>query len=189
MPSINDVYNKLQDISATLSTLHNDASDLKTLAGQINQTLNTRLGQIDSTLTSGFGNLSQGLLAMIVQQNYANKALTEIVQQEKTMICQLEQISHHTCDILSEAHFQTGLQRHIDGELNWLLQIARTVHAAADLEYRRLQDMKKEIERCCPPEQEKPICTHVPCPQPPDMRLDVPPVTYRPTQEKLEPPR
>jgi len=29
------------------------------------------------------------------------------------MICQLEQISEQTCDLLSEAHLQTGLQKNI----------------------------------------------------------------------------
>lgn len=69
------------------------------------------LVQINASLNSGLLNLSQGINAVLIQQQFTNAALVEKIAQEKTMICELEQIASRTCELLSEAHMQTALQR------------------------------------------------------------------------------
>jgi hypothetical protein len=79
----------------------------------MNNDLFNELVQIQATLATSFQNLSQGLSASLAQQHFTGLALAEKIAQETTMICQLEQISKQTCDLLSEVHMQTGMQREI----------------------------------------------------------------------------
>jgi hypothetical protein len=146
----------------------------------MNNDLFNELVQIQATLATSFQNLSQGLSASLAQEHFAGLALAEKIAQQKTMICQLEQISKQTCDLLSEAHLQTGLQREIAGNVVRLLDIARTAHPTAELELQRLDKLRQEIEKCCPPEVPPPFCVHEPCPQPPAFREQPPQVDYQP---------
>jgi hypothetical protein len=179
MASLGEVLDKLQDVVTALQTLHTDEDDLKAASAKIDQTLNNRLSSIQQVLNDGFSNLSQGIEAILLQQVFANKALAEIIAEEKTMICQLEQIAHHTCDILSESHIQTGLQTSLDRETRRILQIGKSVHPAAEIELQRLDDLRTQIEKCCPEEPPPPICIHQPCPAPPDFTDQPPPVDYK----------
>jgi hypothetical protein len=188
MATIGDVLDRLQDVINSLQPLHPDMNDLKAASAKIDQTLNTRLGAIQQVLQDGFVNLAQGIQASLIQQNFANKALAELVAEEKTMICQLEQIAEQTCQLLSEAHFQTGLQTEMRTDLDRVLQITRTQHPGAELELQRLDALKAEIERCCPTEPEPPLCTHQPCSGPPGFAEQPPSVDYKPLQAK-EPPK
>ena len=54
------------------------------------------LVQINASLNSGLLNLSQGINAVLIQQQFTNAALVEKIAQEKTMICELEQIASRT---------------------------------------------------------------------------------------------
>jgi hypothetical protein len=146
----------------------------------MNNDLFNQLVQIETTLSTSFENLSQGLSVSLTQQHFTNNALMEKIAQEKTMICQLEQIAQRTCDLLSEAHVETGLQQGIAKDVKRLLEIARTANPGAELELQRLDRLQSDLERCCPPEVEPPRCTHEPCPQPPDFGERPPPVDYRP---------
>lgn len=146
----------------------------------MNNDLFNELVQIQATLATSFQNLSQGLSASLAQQQFASLALAEKVAQETTMICQLEQISKQTCDLLSEAHVQTALQRETARNVERALEIARTAHPTAELELQRLDRLRHEIEKCCPPEVPPPLCVHTPCPQPPEFREQPPAVNYQP---------
>jgi hypothetical protein len=146
----------------------------------MNNDLFNELVQIQATLATSFQNLSQGLSASLAQEHFAGLALAEKIAQQTTMICQLEQISKQTCELLSEAHLQTGLQRQIAGTAERLLDIARTAHPTAELELQRLDKLRQDIEKCCPPELPPPFCVHEPCPQPPEFREQPPAVGYQP---------
>jgi hypothetical protein len=146
----------------------------------MNSDLFNELVQIQGTLATSFQNLSQGLAASLAQQHFTNQALVEKIAQQTTIICQLEQISKQTCDLLSEAHVQTGLQREIAKNADRLLEIARMAHPGAELELQRLERLREEIEKCCPPETPPPFCVHTPCPPPPEFRERPPSVDYRP---------
>ena len=84
------------------------------------------------------------------------------------MICELEQIASRTCGLLSEAHMQTALQRSTARDVLHLLDIARTAYPGAEVELVRLEELRKQIEKCCPSDIEPPLCRHEPCQAPPD---------------------
>jgi hypothetical protein len=146
----------------------------------MNNDIFNELVQIQGVLATSFQNLSQGLSASLTQQQFTNQALAEKVAQQTTIICQLEQISKQTCDLLSEAHVQTSLQSETAENVERLLEIERTSHPAAELELQRLEKLHHEIEKCCPPETTPPFCVHSPCPQPPPFREQPPKVDYQP---------
>jgi hypothetical protein len=146
----------------------------------MNNDLFNQLVQIQATLAASFENLSQGLGASLSQQHFTNLALVEKIAQEKTMICQLEQISQQTCDLVSESHLQTGLQGEIAKDIKRTLSISQTAHPAEELELQRLETLRLAIEKCCPPEVEPLRCTHQPCPLPQDFLEKPPAVDYKP---------
>jgi hypothetical protein len=146
----------------------------------MNNDLFNELVQIQATLATSFTNLSKGLSASLEQQHFGNLALVEKIAQERTMICQLEQISQQTCDLLSEAHLQTGLQNSTAHDVQRILNVAQATNPQAELELQRLDKLRADIEKCCPPEVEPPRCTHQPCDQPPEFRERPPPVDYQP---------
>ncbi len=144
----------------------------------MNNDLFNELVQIEATLSDGLRNLSQGISAMLAQQQFTNTALGTEIAQNKTMICELEQISSQTCDLLSEAHTQTGLQRDMARDAAHLLEITRTAHPGAEVEFIRLEKLREQIEECCPPEIEPPLCEHEPCPTPADFDERPPSIDY-----------
>jgi len=146
----------------------------------MNNDLFNELVQIQATLAMSFQNLSHGLSASLAQQHFTNIALVEKIAQEQTMICQLEQISKRTCDLVTESHLQTSLQREIAEDVKRTLNLAQTASPGAELELKRLDALHEEIEKCCPPEIPPPACTHTDCPPPPDFREQPPSVDYQP---------
>jgi hypothetical protein len=189
MASLGDVLNKLQDVLTALQTLHSDENDLKVGLTKLDQTLNSRLSALEQALNNGFVNMGQGFQAILSQEVFTNEALAQIVAEQKTMICQLEQVAHHTCDLLSESHFQTGLQTSLEKETHRILQIATTVHPAAEVELQRLDAVKAQVEKCCPEPKPSPICIHEACPPPPDFTDNPPPDNYVPYDPGPPPPR
>ena len=141
------------------------------------------LVQIEATLSNGLVNLSQGFSALLGQQHFTNAALVAEIAQQKTMICELEQIASQTCQLLTESHIQTGLQRNIAHDTSRLLDITRTAHPEAELELVRLDKLREQIEKCCPPSEETPLCKHEPCKVPTDFHQEPPPIDYKPIPE------
>ena len=82
------------------------------------------------------------------------------------MICALEAISRNTCAIHNEAHLQTGRQIVIAAAETALLDITRTVHPGAALDFDRREDQRRATEACCPPPADPPVCAYRPCPAP-----------------------
>jgi hypothetical protein len=149
----------------------------------MNNDLFNQLAQIEATLSNGLLNLSQGMHAVLTQQQFTNVAMVALIAQHKTIICELEQIASQTCDLLSEAHIQTGLQRNIARDAARLLEITRAAHPGAELELSRLDKLREQIEKCCPPEVEPPLCRRELCPPPPDFDKRPPAPDYRPIPE------
>lgn len=146
----------------------------------MNNDLFNELVQIEATLSKGLLNLSQGMNAVLAQQQFTNTALVAFIAQHKTVICELEQVAGQTCDLLSEAHMQTGLQRDIARDVSRLLNITHIAYPGAELELTRLDKLREKIEKCCPPEVEPPLCKHEPCPPPADFDEQPPPLDYEP---------
>lgn len=138
MPSIDDVFNELQQT-------------------------NTNLQEVNTAVTNGFQAVGQQLGQLVPQAVYATTALFHLSQQADTMICNLEKIAAQTCALLNEAHSQTTLQESVAADTGQLAALFRAANAQAALELDRLADLRAQVEKCCPPEQPRPACTYEPC--------------------------
>lgn len=129
MPSVDDVYNQLLDANAKLDSIKGELLSVKSSV----DTVNTTLG-------------------------YTNDALYQNSLQNHTIICLLEQISKHTCGIWNEAHIQTGLQTTIRDDEHELVTLYASTHGDAAIAWEQSEKLRKQIEKCCPPEVEPPVC-------------------------------
>jgi len=169
MASINDVYNQLVTVNATLSSVNSDVT-----AGTVaTNGVKTSVDQLDTDLKAGFSqtvsvlNQVANTLAAVAAIELENaKLIYHLTQQADTMICSLEHISENTCAILTQSAMQTALQTSIDANVDGLLSIAEFAYPAGALERERLAKLKAQVERCCPPETVPPACSFTPCPKP-----------------------
>jgi hypothetical protein len=146
-----------------------------------------QLVQLEATLAKGLVNLSQGVSAVLTQQSYANAILAAQLDQGRTVICELDKIARQTCDLLSEAHYQTDLQRGMVANLARILALQQGAHPDVELELARLDKLREQVEKCCPPETPHPACRFEPCPSPTDFREHPPAVRYEPISERRPP--
>lgn len=166
MPSVTDVYNELKAANGQLDTLHADLQQALIRLQSIHSEVANGFGNTVGTLNAGFTALSQGMQALILQQAFANDMLLHQARQQDTMICILEKISRNTCRLVSEAHVQTGLQTSIEKNVLIQTELLKSTHAEAALEIERIDALRKQVEKCCPPKQEAPACTYEPCEAP-----------------------
>jgi hypothetical protein len=82
------------------------------------------------------------------------------------MICALEHISRNTCELVNQATIQSALQTEIRDDMDAVRDLSEIAQPRAALERQRLQELRAEIERCCPPEVQPPACAYEPCPRP-----------------------
>jgi hypothetical protein len=176
MPSINDVFNELQQANGNLQQIHTDIVDLATrtdnvadAVAQAETTLHSDLVQANNRL-DGLVQIGSTLIGL---QTYANRALYHHSLQTDTVICLLDRIAREACEIQNEAHVQTGLQLSMAHDQARLRALYEHEHAAATLQQTRIEELRTEIQACCPPEEPEPACEFEPCPTPP--RIDPPP--------------
>jgi len=148
MPSASDFFNQIKGINARLDDV-NGKLDL----------LRAAVEHVDQTLQWGFGQL-------ITLGLYTNEALHHNAEQNDTIICILEHISKNTCQLLNEAHVQTGLQTVMKNNTTTLAELYAATHAEAALARERTEALRKQIEECCPPTPPEPACCYEPCPAP-----------------------
>lgn len=202
MPTINEVWEQALLINANLATVHNDLTALnnccQTSSGRLQEIVNRldvnnqRLQQIRDIADHGFTALADGLAGVQARQDITNQLLFFQAQQQRTMICILEKISHHTCEIWNESDHQTEIEGELLSESQALAHMFASAHADAALAYRRHLEDAAELAECCPPKPRKPPCSYEPCPEPklPDRRQPEPFEGYRPaaaaTAESIE---
>lgn len=155
MPNVDDVFNELTAANANLQQIHADLGDLKDATDAVKGAVD----KVDGTLKAGFGQL-------INLGAYTNLALAHNAKQNDTIICVLEKISRNTCELVNEAHTQTGLQTSIEQSGKLLADLYADTHADAALGHLRRQELRAQIEECCPPERPEPPCGYEPCPAP-----------------------
>jgi hypothetical protein len=165
MPSADDLFNQLVAANNRLEAIKGELLDVKAATDAVKVAVN----QVNGTLTTGFGQL-------VTLGEYTNQALSQNAKQNDTIICILEHISKNTCELLNQSVIQTRLQAEMEKGVGALADMYATTHAAAALERERLQALKNQIEKCCPPPRHEPPCHYVPCPapkplgEPPDVR-------------------
>jgi hypothetical protein len=167
MPSADDLFNQLVAADTRLEAIKGNLLDVKAATDAVKIAVN----QVNSTLTTGFGQL-------VTQGDYTNQALSQNAKQNDTIICILEHISKNTCELLNQSVIQTRLQTEMDKGVTALADMYATVHPDAALERERLEALKRQIEKCCPPPRPEPPCHYVPCPAP--KPLGDPPVVKPP---------
>jgi archaellum component FlaC len=188
MATLNQAYGELQQANVLLGDIHNDIGTSNQLLGDINNDLGTAnglLGEINSDL--GTLNTSVQAVGTDVQQvdtdvQYTNKLLTYQIEQNNTIICYLEKITRQTCALLNESARQTAAQEEMARDIHDLEQLYELANPAAAVEQDRLEALKHQVERCCPPPKPEPPCKFEPCqrpgdvPPPPSQSVPGPPV-------------
>jgi hypothetical protein len=171
MPTINEVWEQALQINANLATIHNDITTLLTRVDQANQ----RLLGLEGIANAGFLAMADGIAGLEARQDLGNQLLAFQAEQQATIICLLEKISRHTCGTWNEAARQTALEVRIEGHAEALDHMFASSHADAALAYRRHLEDEAQIERCCPPEPDRPVCRDEPgCPAPKRPALENP---------------
>ncbi len=165
MPSLSDVFHELQNANGRLDTLHADLQQLSNELQTLHKDTNTGFANTVGTLNAGFTALTQGMQAVISLQTFTNDVLLHHSKQHDTMICILEHISNNTCQLVTEAHVQTGLQKSIEKGVSVQTELLKSANPEAALELERLAALRKQVEECCPPKQEPPACSYRPCEQ------------------------
>ena len=169
MASINDVFNQLVTVNATLSSIGANINAGTTATNAVKASVD----QLDTDLKAGFSQTTNALNAAVSALNAIAaidiegvKLLWHLTQQTDTVICALEHISRNTCAILTQTTIQTGLQTQIRDDSDALLSIAGFAYPAGALERERLKALQAQIEKCCPPDLAPPACTYAACPAP-----------------------
>ncbi len=162
MASVDDVYNQLVTVNATLGQIHADGIAEVNATNQVQTGVNT----LDGDVKAGFAATLNALNTIAQIDVEAVKLLFYQTQQNDTIICILEQISKNTCDILTQVTIQTQLQTRLRDDMDTLRSIAEFAYPQAVLESQRLAELRAEVERCCPPQEPGPACTYMPCPRP-----------------------
>ncbi len=162
MPSASDFLNELKGANTRLDDVKAKLDTLKTATDAVRsavQDVNKSVQDVNKTLVWGFGQL-------VTIGNYTNQALAHQSKQNDTIICILEHISRNTCELLNEAHTQTGLQTTIKENTTELAELYAATHADAALTREREEALRKQIEACCPPKPPEPVCKYDRCPAP-----------------------
>lgn len=193
----------LDDITSRLDTANGHLSDIDTHAQATTaavqavdsdvQTVNTSVRAVDTdvqattTAVVAVGTDVQATTAAVqavdTDVQYTNKLLTYQIEQNDTIICYLAKIAWQTCALLNEAALQTAAQQAMRRDLDDLKQLYELANPAAAVEQHRLEALKDQIERCCPPPKPEPPCRFEKCeqpgavPPPPQPPSQGPPVT------------
>lgn len=158
MASAQDFYNELKAANTRLDDIKGKLDALQAATNGVRAAID----HADQTLQWGFSQL-------ITLAVFADQALAQNAAQNDTIICILEHISKNTCQLLDEAHTQTGLQRRIERSTSLLADLYAATHADAALARERLEALRRQIEACCPPPVPEPPCCYEPCPAPPPL--------------------
>jgi N-methylhydantoinase A/oxoprolinase/acetone carboxylase beta subunit len=156
MASADDILNALNGANSRLDNIKSAVDNVTTAVNATTAAVNSAATQITAALNAGFAQL-------VSLGQYTNQALYHLSQQDDTIICALENISRNTCNLVTQSVIQTTLQERIAHSTGKLSELYASVHAEAALQRHRMEELREEIERCCPPEKPPPACTYQPC--------------------------
>jgi hypothetical protein len=154
-PTVTDVFNQLVLVNGKLDQI------------ELNTSLVTVL---NASINSGFTATVNGLKAIALINIESVKLQYHQTQQNDTIICYLEQISKQTCEMLNLIAIQTKFQQQMKDDLSALRYIGESAHAGAVLEKHRHDELKRQMEECCPPRPDKAPCNFQPCERPKPIR-------------------
>lgn len=207
MPTINEVWEQALLINANLATLHNDQIDLKNCCALGNQRLaaldagshetNDWLEEIRKVLGEGFAAMATGISGVHARQDLANRLLLHLSEQQRTVICLLEQIADNTCQLVNQGQRQTLLQNGIHEGMQAVAHMYASANPDAALHHQRAEEQRRKLEKCCPPRPVEDPCRPAPCARPAAIdlpspkefegyRAEPPKIKRRPRQEALK---
>jgi hypothetical protein len=176
MASIDDCFNQLTDANGHLVAIDGDLQTINTSMQAVNtsvQAVDADVNGITTAIQTGFSQLGslvnytdQLVLYEIEQNKYTDQLLVYQIEQNDTIICYLAKIALQTCALLNEAARQTAAQEAMRTDLANLTQLYELANPAAAVEQDRLEELKAQIEKCCPPPRPEPPCKFEKCDQP-----------------------
>jgi hypothetical protein len=176
MSSIDDCFNQLTDANGHLVAIDGDLQTVNTSMQAVNtsvQAVDADVNGITTAIQTGFSQLGslvnytdQLVLYEIEQNKYTDQLLVYQIEQNDTIICYLAKIALQTCALLNEAARQTAAQEAMRTDLANLTQLYELANPAAAVEQDRLEELKAQIEKCCPPPRPEPPCKFEKCDQP-----------------------
>jgi hypothetical protein len=176
MASIDDCFNQLTDANGHLVAIDGDLQTVNTSMQAVNtsvQAVDADVNGITTAIQTGFSQLGslvnytdQLVLYEIEQNKYTDQLLVYQIEQNNTIICYLAKIALQTCALLNEAARQTAAQEAMRTDLANLTQLYELANPAAAVEQDRLEELKAQIEKCCPPPRPEPPCKFEKCDQP-----------------------
>jgi len=197
MPTINEVWEQAVQVNANLATVHNDLVALKGCCENTNRRLNDQIIRAEETndwledlrqvVNNGFVAMTDGIRGIHARQELMIRLLAYQAEQNRTIICALENISRNTCQILDQADRQTQLQTRIAEDVTAVDQMYATSNPDSALVYQRHQEDLRKLEKCCPQKPRDPACTYRPCQSPSEKEIGQPPAYsgYQPSQSSV----
>jgi septation ring formation regulator EzrA len=169
MPSASDFYHRIEEVRDNTKDIKDKLDitngHLATIEGKLDA-IDTDVKKVDADIKKVQQLLLWGFQQLITIGNYTNQALFHNNQQNDTMICQLQQIAENTCCTCNEAHVQTGLQEEIKTAIRKLTDLFAVTHGEAAITLEREEELRRQIEACCPPEPPPVACVERPCAKP-----------------------
>lgn len=177
----NEVNNKLSQINTNTQSTASTAGLIKGDTADIKNSLTT----LNTNMQTGFANLGSGIAVVIDQEKVTNNLLDYNRQQNDTIICWLVNIADLLCRILHRLNTQVILQTSMDDSLRQIKETLELVHGTETVEVFKQRELRKQIEKCCPPEPPRPEPCYEPCKLPDFRPFDPKDRDYKP----LDPPR
>ena len=166
MASLADVAN---EVTGLLEEVRDNTGTTASRVEQTNDRLDELAAKIDTLVEvnrTGFANLSGGIAVLIDRQDVTNHLLEQNRRQNDTMTCWLSTIAELLCRQLRRLDAQVELQRLLAEKLTLLTAVGELVHPREYIEVGHRDDLAARIERCCPPEPDRPEPCYDGCPTP-----------------------
>jgi hypothetical protein len=181
MPSAQDILDAINNntgvVGGKLDTVNNNLTVIQNKLDAINASVIA----VDNDVQKLQQLVLWGFTQLITLGQYTNQALFQNDKQNDTMICILQQISVNTCGIWNETHTETELQKAIRAATHKLAFLYASTHGDVAITFERDEELRRQIEACCPPEPPEPVCSETPCSAPAPFEQQ-PPTTQPPPQ-------
>ena len=158
MASIDDCFNQLVAANGELSQIDQGI-----------QTVNTSIQAVDADVQATTAAVQSRIQPALHDRELHQPVAAVPDSADDTMVCYLEKITRQTCALLNDAALQTTAQQAMRADLDDLKQLYELANPAAAVEQGRLEDLKAQVEKCCPPSVPTPPCKFEPCKRPGDV--------------------
>jgi hypothetical protein len=158
MASLDDAFNQLKIANQHLTAIDNDL-----------QTVNASVKAVGVDMQATTAAVQTGFSELYSLVNYTDQLLQYEIAQNDTIICYLGKIAQQTCALLNEAALQTAAQQAMRADIHDLKQLFELANPAAAVEQHRLEVLKAQVEKCCPPPVTEPPCKFQKCEEPPPL--------------------